>query len=67
MPKAATPTRGQSLRVKNTYVRHYGITDIVEGGAGTDTLIYLDADRSVRVPMADAALSGFTHAGLVTG
>jgi serralysin len=44
----------------------YGVTDMVDGGKGTDTLSYANADRGVDVTMGSGTQLGHTEADFVT-
>ena len=45
---------------------NYGVTDMVDGGKGTDTLSYVNADRGVKVTMGSGTQLGHTEADFVT-
>ena len=45
---------------------NYGVTDMVDGGKGTDTLSYVNADRGVKVTMGSSTQLGHTEADFVT-
>jgi len=45
---------------------NYGVNDLIDGGAGTDTLSYANADRGVMVTMANGSKLGVSQSDFVT-
>lgn len=45
---------------------NFGVNDLVDGGGGIDTLSYVNADRGVKVTMANGSKSGITESAFAT-
>jgi len=56
---------GNELSDRYQMTVNYGVTDMVDGGKGTDTLSYVNADRGVKVTMGSGTQLGETKADFV--